>query len=113
MMESIFDHVIGVAVTGILGYIAYFVKNNVIPVLKSKSDSESLSYLQTWAEVAIRASEVHMRGEGRGKEKHRAVIQFLREQGFSTYNEGQLGAVITAKVDELNQSGWQATKRRK
>jgi len=106
MIESIFDHMIGVVVASILGYITYFVKNNVIPMLRSKSDCESLTYLQTWAEIVIRASEFHIQGADRGTEKHKAVVQFLREQGFGTYSESQLSAIITAKVHELNHCGW-------
>lgn len=68
--------------------------------LKARTDAEDRAELLEWVRLAVAAAE-QLYNANEGEEKKQAVIDFLRDQGFSLeYN--QLNTAVEAAVLELH-----------
>ncbi len=81
----------------------------LVPYIRSKTDAARHDQIQSWINIAVYACEQMMRGSGRGKEKKRYVLDFLKSKGV-TYDPAAVDLMIEAAVKEL--SGSPSLRRR-
>ena len=74
----------------------------LIPYIKSKVTAEQFSTIKLWVQVAVQAAETLYAGSGRGEEKKKYVVDFLKSKGF-TLNLEEIENLIEAAVLELKQ----------
>lgn len=91
-------------ITPILGAIASLlaaiITAVVVPYIKSKTTTDQQRQINTWVQIAVSAAEQIYSGSGRGEEKKRYVIDWLRQHNV-TVDADQLDALIEAAVFEL------------
>lgn len=73
----------------------------LIPWIKSKTSAAQREDLMGWAKIGVAAAEQLFVGQGRGKEKKAAVLEFLKDKGF-TVNMDSVNNAIEAAVKLLN-----------
>lgn len=73
----------------------------IIPLIRSKLTNVKCERIYTWVKIAVAAAEQLYKGEHRGAEKKKFVLEFLNERGF-TYDPAALNAMIEASVKELS-----------
>lgn len=84
----------------VIALLAALVTAFVIPWLKRKTNAQDREDLLRWAEIAVAAVE-QLWGSGYGEEKKKAVMDFLREKGF-TFTESEIDSAIEAAVLKLH-----------
>ena len=72
----------------------------VIPYIKSKTTSAQQEEINAWVKIAVTAAEQLYKGQGRGEEKKKYVIEWLATKGIKV-DENELDAMIEAAVYEL------------
>ena len=72
----------------------------VIPWIKSKTTAEQQREVNAWTRIAVTAAEQIYSGSGRGEEKKRYVLNWLRAHGIEV-DEEKLEALIESAVYEL------------
>ncbi len=75
----------------------------LIPYIKTKVTAEQFNTIKLWVQVAVQAAEMLYVGSGRGEEKKKYVLDFLKSKGF-TLNMEEIENLIEAAVLELKQS---------
>ena len=75
----------------------------LIPYIKTKVTAEQFATIKLWVQVAVQAAEMLYVGSGRGEEKKKYVLDFLKSKGFSL-NMEEIENLIEAAVLELKQS---------
>ena len=83
----------------IFAFITYF----VIPLIKSKTSSETFAQIQFWTTIAVEAAEQLYNQPGRGQEKKAYVLEFLEKRGYKLDGDA-LDKMIEAAVLELKNS---------
>ena len=83
----------------IFAFITYF----VIPLIRSKTSSETFAQIQFWTTIAVEAAEQIYNQPGMGQEKKAYVIEFLNSRGYKL-DEDALDKLIEAAVLELKNS---------
>lgn len=68
--------------------------------LKARTDAEDRAELLEWVRLAVAAAE-QLYNSNQGEEKKQAVIDFLRDRGF-TIEYNQLNTAVEAAVLELH-----------
>lgn len=64
-------------------------------------DIGQLEELLEWVKIGVAAAEQLYKGQGRGEEKKKYVLEFLASMGF-TVDEEAINAAIEAAVNQLN-----------
>lgn len=75
-----------------------------IPWIKSKTTQAQREQLVAWTKIAVAAAEQIFKGPGRGEEKKRYALEFLKEKGIYI-DENSLNTAIEAAVKQLNTEG--------
>lgn len=86
-----------------IALIAAVVSVYLIPWIKSKTTNEQRKQFVAWVKIAVSAAEQVYNGPGRGEEKKRYVIDFLKSQGVE-FDEASVSNAIEAAVNQLNAS---------
>ena len=73
----------------------------LIPWIKSKTTDAQRKELLEWVKIGVAAAEQLYKGQGRGEEKKKYVLEFLASMGF-TVDEEAINAAIEAAVNQLN-----------
>lgn len=85
----------------VIALIAAIVSAYLIPWIKSKTTNEQREQFVAWVEIAVSAAEQVYNGPGRGEEKKKYVLDFLRSRGI-TIDEESVSNAIEAAVNQLN-----------
>lgn len=72
----------------------------VIPYIKTKTTTDQQRQINTWVQIAVSAAEQIYNGPGRGKDKKKYVVEWLRQHGV-TVDADKLDAMIEAAVYDL------------
>lgn len=92
-ITPIINAVIALAAAGVTVFL--------IPWIKSKTTDEQRKELLEWVKIGVAAAEQLYKGQGRGEEKKKYVLEFLASMGF-TVDEEAINAAIEAAVKQLN-----------
>lgn len=76
----------------------------LIPWIKSKTTAQQRNELVAWAKIGVAAAEQLYKGQGRGEEKKKYVLDFLESKGFKV-DEDSVNNAIEAAVKQLNTEG--------
>ena len=76
----------------------------LITWLKSQTTEAQRKELTAWVKIGVAAAEQLYVGQGRGEEKKRYVLDFLKQKGFKVDEESVVNA-IEAIVKQLNTEG--------
>lgn len=79
--------------------ITYF----VIPMMKSKTTSETYAQIQFWTKIAVEAAEQLYNEPNMGQAKKEFVVEFLNKRGYKLDGDA-LDKMIEAAVLELKQA---------
>lgn len=74
----------------------------VIPYIRKRMSESSFYVLQEWVRIAVEAAEMIYNGSGKGEEKKKYVVDFLKKKGF-TFDEKSLEALIESSVLQLQE----------
>ena len=88
-------------VNAVIALLAAGVSVFLIPWIKSKTTDEQRNELLEGVEVGVAAAQLLYKGQGRGEEKKKYVLEFLASMGF-TVDEEAINAAIEAAVNQLN-----------
>ena len=69
----------------------------VIPYIKTKTTTDQQRQINTWVQIAVSAAEQIYNGPGRGEDKKKYVVEWLRQHGV-TVDADKLDAMIEAAV---------------
>ena len=72
----------------------------VIPNIKTKTTTDQQRQINTWVQIAVSAAEQIYNGPGRGEDKKKYVVEWLRQHGV-TVDADKLDAMIEAAVYDL------------
>lgn len=72
----------------------------VIPYIKTKTTTDQQRQINTWVQIAVSAAEQIYAGPGRGEDKKKYVVEWLRQHGV-TVDADKLDAMIEAAVYDL------------
>ena len=72
----------------------------VIPYIKTKTTTDQQRQINTWVQIAVSAAEQIYNGPGRGEDKKKYVVEWLRQHGVSV-DADKLDAMIEAAVYDL------------
>ena len=86
-ITPIINAVIALAAAGVTVFL--------IPWIKSKTTDEQRKELLEWVKIGVAAAEQLYKGQGRGEEKKKYVLEFLASMGF-TVDEEAINAAIEA-----------------
>lgn len=87
-------------VQAIISLAVVIITSFLIPFIKSKVDKDKLEKIQTWVTVAVEAAEQIYVGSGKGAEKKKYVLEFLKSKGF-TLDMDSIDNLIEAAVLRL------------
>ena len=85
-------------VNAVIALLAAGVSVFLIPWIKSKTTDEQRKELLEWVKIGVAAAEQLYKGQGRGEEKKKYVLEFLASMGF-TVDEEAINAAIEAAVN--------------
>lgn len=88
-------------VNAVIALLAAGVSVFLIPWIKSKTTDAQRKELLEWVKIGVAAAEQLYKGQGRGEEKKKYVLEFLASMGF-TVDEEAVNAAIEAAVNQLN-----------
>lgn len=95
-ITPIINAVIALAAAGVTVFL--------IPWIKSKTTDEQRKELLEWVKIGVAAAEQLYKGQGRGEEKKKYVLEFLASMGF-TVDEEAINAAIEAAVNSFCKGG--------
>ena len=72
----------------------------VIPYNKTNTTTDQQRQINTWVQIAVSAAEQIYNGPGRGEDKKKYVVEWLRQHGV-TVDADKLDAMIEAAVYDL------------
>ncbi len=72
----------------------------VIPYIKTKTTTDQQRQINTWVQIAVSAAEQIYNGPGRGEDKKKYVVEWLRQHGV-TVDADKLDAMIEGAVYDL------------
>ena len=72
----------------------------VIPYIKTKTTTDQQRQINTGVQIAVSAAEQIYNGPGRGEDKKKYVVEWLRQHGV-TVDADKLDAMIEAAVYDL------------
>lgn len=81
--------------------IASIITYKLIPYIKSKTTVKQQQEINAWVQIAVSAAEQIFSGDGRGPEKKKYVVDWLKSKGLTVDME-TIDAMIEAAVYELN-----------
>ncbi len=87
-------------IEGVKVLVAAIITAIVIPWIKSKTTAEQQREVNAWTRIAVTAAEQIFSGSGRGEEKKRYVLNWLRSHGI-VVDETKLDALIESAVYEM------------
>ena len=90
-------------VNGIISLIAAVVTAFVVPWIKSKTTAAQREEINAWVRIAVTAAEQIYKGEGKGKEKKKYVLDFLAEKNLKI-DEESVDLMIESAVKNMNQA---------
>ena len=76
----------------------------LLPLIRRIVTGKQMEAAEKWVSTAVKAAEQLIRGEGKGEERLRYVLGFLKDNGVKS-DESELRALIEAAVYELNDRG--------
>lgn len=85
-------------VNAVIALLAAGVSVFLIPWIKSKTTDAQRKELLEWVKIGVAAAEQLYKGQGRGEEKKKYVLEFLASMGF-TVDEEAINAAIEAAVN--------------
>lgn len=88
-------------INAVIALLAAGVSVFLIPWIKSKTTDAQRKELLEWVKIGVAAAEQLYKGQGRGEEKKKYVLEFLASMGF-TVDEEAVNAAIEAAVNQLN-----------
>ena len=80
--------------------LAAVIRAVVIPYIKTKTTTDQQRQINTWVQIAVSAAEQIYNGPGRGEDKKKYVVEWLRQHGV-TVDADKLDAMIEAAVYDL------------
>lgn len=80
--------------------LAAIITTFVVPYIKSKTTAAQQSQINAWVKIAVSAAEQIYNGPGRGEDKKKYVVEWLRQHGV-TVDADKLDAMIEAAVYDL------------
>jgi hypothetical protein len=86
--------------SAILMVVIVLVSTYLVPYLRSKLTAEQMENVRKWVIIAVEAAEMIYVGAGRGTEKKKYVMAFLKSKGF-TLNPAEIDNLIESAVMEL------------
>lgn len=89
-------------VVAVIGLLSVIITSVIVPLLKQKLGAEKMSELQKWVNIAVHAAEQIITGTGKGMEKKKYVIEFLRDKGFDVDDQAVENAIEAAVYDMNN-----------
>ena len=87
-------------VNGIISLIAAVVTACVVPWIKSKTTAAQREEINAWVRIAVTAAEQIYKGEGKGKEKKKYVLDFLAEKNLKI-DEESVDLMIESAVKNM------------
>lgn len=91
-------------INAVIALLAAGVSVFLIPWIKSKTTDAQRKELLEWVKIGVAAAEQLYEGQGRGEEKKKYVLDFLKQKGFKVDEESVVNA-IEAIVKQLNTEG--------
>lgn len=91
-------------ILAVLALISAIVTGIIVPVVKSKLDSDQLAKVDYWMNVLIAAAETEYKGEKMGELKKQWVIDQMKAMGLK-FDEAVISNAITGLCRELTSSG--------
>ena len=85
-------------INAVIALLAAGVSVFLIPWIKSKTTDAQRKELLEWVKIGVAAAEQLYKGQGRGEEKKKYVLEFLASMGF-TVDEEAINAAIEAAVN--------------
>ncbi len=76
----------------------------LIPYIKSKITKEQQDKIEYWVKIAVNAAEQTFKGTGRGEEKKKDVLQFLKGKGYIV-DLDSVDRLVESAVLKLNGGG--------
>lgn len=98
------DYNITLIVKTVITLITTIITVFVVPWIKAKTTEKDRENIIAWVKIAVAAAEQMLKGSGRGEEKKKYVLEFLKDKGF-TLDEASINAAIEAAVKQLNNEG--------
>ena len=80
--------------------LAAIITTFVVPYIKSKTTAAQQNQINAWVKIAVSAAEQIYNGPGRGEDKKKYVVEWLRQHGV-TVDADKLDAMIEAAVYDL------------
>ena len=97
-------------VNGIIALIAAVITAFVVPWIKSKTTAAQREEINAWVRIAVTAAEQIYKGEGKGKEKKKYVLDFLAEKNLKI-DEESVDLMIESAVKNMNIAFGEEVKR--
>ena len=88
-------------VNAVIALLAAGVSVFLIPWIKSKTTDEQRKELLEWVKIGVAAAEQLYKGQGRGEEKKKYLLERLASMGFPV-DEEAINAAIEAAGNQLN-----------
>ena len=86
----------------IIALAAAIITTYIIPWIKSKMTDEQRRDVLAWVDVAVKAAEQIYKGPGRGAEKKRFVLKYLKDKGY-TLDDKSVELALEAAVKEITE----------
>lgn len=97
-------------VNGIIALIAAVITAFVVPWIKSKTTAAQREEINAWVRIAVTAAEQIYKGEGKGKEKKKYVLDFLAEKNLKI-DEESVDLMIESAVKNMNAAFGEEVKK--
>ena len=85
-------------INAVIALLAAGVSVFLIPWIKSKTTDAQRKELREWVKIGVAAAEQLYKGQGRGEEKKKYVLEFLASMGFTVDEEAINAAIEAADV---------------
>ncbi len=85
----------------VIAVVSLAITTYLIPWLKSRTTAAQRENINEWIKIAVLAAEQIYKGDHRGPEKKKYVLDYLESKGF-TLDASSIDKMIEATVLELN-----------
>jgi len=85
----------------VLTLIGVIITAVIVPWIKSKTNEQQQEEIKQWVKIAVAAAEQIFKGQGRGEEKKKWVLEFLAKYNLKVDMDA-IDAMIESAVWELN-----------
>ncbi len=102
MKNTDFTPIIEAFIAIVSAFITLFILPKLRTYLAEKLSAEQREKLKQYVKIAVAAAEQMIKGSGKGEEKKKYVLDFLRSKGI-TFDVDEVTALIESEVYKLTQ----------